>query len=157
MKVKSLLPIKEPILTLDGNPVEITKTGSKTYTAVLNSNGSLEVELASINQMRNIFYESINILDDAPPAITDTILEDNVLSFRLEDSQSGIDLSLIHIYMLMEGAKEKGAFNCEPSVFRDVYQLETRAIERTGDSIFLCLITVSYTHLDVYKRQDVEL
>ncbi len=96
LKVKSLLPIKEPILTLDGNPVEITKTGSKTYTAVLNSNGSLEVELASINQMRNIFYESINILDDAPPAITDTILEDNVLSFRLEDSQSGIDYSSIY-------------------------------------------------------------
>ena len=43
----------------------------------------------------------------------------------------------------MEGAKEKGAFCFEPSVFRDVYQLETRAIERTGDSIFLCLITIS--------------
>lgn len=98
LKVKSLLPIKEPVLTLDGAPVEITKTGSKTYTAVLNSNGVLEVELSSINQMKNIFYEQINILDDTPPTIEDPILDDGILSFRLEDSQAGIDYSSIHAY-----------------------------------------------------------
>ena len=27
-------------------------------------------------------------------------------------------------------------------MFRDIYQLERRAIERTGDSIFLCLLTL---------------
>lgn len=62
----------------------------------------------------------------------------------ISDKKHGITMDLSTIQdMLMEGAKEKGAFNCEPSVFRDVYQLETRAIERTGDSIFLCLITIS--------------
>lgn len=96
LKVKSLLPIKEPVLTLDGNAVEFTKTGSRTYTAVLNSNGVLEVELISLNQMRNIFYEQINILDDTPPTIEDPILEDHILSFRLEDSQSGIDYSSVY-------------------------------------------------------------
>ena len=62
----------------------------------------------------------------------------------ISDKKHGITMDLSTIQeTLMEGAKEKGAFCCEPSVFRDVYQLETRAIERTGDSIFLCLITIS--------------
>ena len=53
-----------------------------------------------------------------------------------------MDLSNIR-EILLEGGTTKGAFCCEPSVFRDIYQLETRAIERTGDSIFLCLLTIS--------------
>lgn len=62
----------------------------------------------------------------------------------ISDKKHGITMDLSTIQeVLMEGAKEKGAFCCEPSVFRDVYQLETRAIERTGDSIFLCLVTIS--------------
>ena len=52
----------------------------------------------------------------------------------ISDKKHGITMDLSTIQeTLMEGAKEKGAFCCEPSVFRDVYQLETRAIERTGD------------------------
>lgn len=62
----------------------------------------------------------------------------------ISDKKHGITMDLGTIQeILMDGAKDKGAFCCEPSVFRDVYQLETRAIERTGDSIFLCLITIS--------------
>jgi DNA-binding SARP family transcriptional activator len=62
----------------------------------------------------------------------------------IADKKHGITMDLGTIReMLMEGSTHKGAFCCEPSVFRDIYQLETRAIERTGDSIFLCLITIS--------------
>ena len=35
LKIKSLFPIKAMTVTLDGNEVELTKTASKTYTAVL--------------------------------------------------------------------------------------------------------------------------
>lgn len=41
-------------------------------------------------------------------------------------------------------------------VFRDVYQLETRAIERTGDSIFLCLITISNLKGELLKCPPVQ-
>lgn len=62
----------------------------------------------------------------------------------ISDKKHGItmDLSVIK-ESLMEESVTQGAYCCEPSVFRDVYQLETRAIERTGDSIFLCLVTIS--------------
>ncbi len=39
----------------------------------------------------------------------------------------------------------KGAFYCEYSVFHDLFQLGRRAIERTGDSIYLCLLTITDT------------
>lgn len=62
----------------------------------------------------------------------------------IRDTEHGIntDLSLIQ-EMLREEGHYAGAYFCEYSVFKDIYQLESRAIERTGDSIYLCLITIS--------------
>jgi len=52
------------------------------------------------------------------------------------------DLSIIQ-ESLQEGTSSAGAYCCEMAVFQDIYRLERRAIERTGDSIFLCLLTLS--------------
>lgn len=62
----------------------------------------------------------------------------------IRDEKHGIttDLSIIQD-SLREETHMNGAFYCEYSVFRDIYQLESRAIERTGDSIYLCLLTIS--------------
>ncbi len=43
---------------------------------------------------------------------------------------------------LTEHGEASGAFECEYGVFKDVYQLEARACARSGDLIFLCLITL---------------
>ena len=61
----------------------------------------------------------------------------------IHDDQRKIitDLSTIQV-SLQEEAFNSGAYFCETAVFRDIYQLERRAIERTGDSIFLCLLTL---------------
>lgn len=53
----------------------------------------------------------------------------------------GININLDSIQE--EGSK--GAFYCEYSVFHDLFQLGRRAIERTGDSIYLCLLTITDT------------
>ncbi len=62
----------------------------------------------------------------------------------IQDREHGIntDLSLIQKSM-QEEQKLLGAYFCEFTVFRDIYQLERRAIARTGDSIFLGLLTLS--------------
>lgn len=62
----------------------------------------------------------------------------------IRDTKHGVvtDLSVIQ-ENLMEEAKRAGAFFCEYTVFKDIYQLESRSIERTGDSIYLCLLTLS--------------
>lgn len=95
LKIKSLLPIKTVELALDGAPIEAGKTGSKTYTATLKNNGMLEIKLTCFNKMKTILYEQVNVLDDTPPAVKDNLFEDGILSFRLEDTQSGVDFSSI--------------------------------------------------------------
>lgn len=70
----------------------------------------------------------------------------------ISDKKHGITLDLTTIQEdLMESEPTRGAFCCEPSVFRDIYQLESRAIERTGDTIFLCVMTISNLKGDVLK------
>lgn len=96
IKVQSLLPIKSVELALDGAPVETVKTDSKTYSAKLTSNGMLEVKLTSLNQMKTILYEQVSVLDDTPPTVKDNVIVDGVLSFRLEDTQSGVDYSSVY-------------------------------------------------------------
>ncbi len=95
LKVKSLLPIKTMEVSLDSSPIELTKAGKKTYKATLTNNGMLEVKLIGLNKMKAVMYEQVNVLDDTPPAIKDKVLENNILSFRLEDTQSGVDYSSI--------------------------------------------------------------
>lgn len=44
---------------------------------------------------------------------------------------------------LREASLAYGAFFCEYEVFKNIYRLEARAAERTGQSVFLLLLTVS--------------
>lgn len=52
------------------------------------------------------------------------------------------DLTLIKSN-LKEAQKKTGAFFCEYEFFKDIYRLEARAAERTGGSIYICLITIT--------------
>ncbi|MBP5330322.1 MAG: winged helix-turn-helix domain-containing protein [Lachnospiraceae bacterium] len=52
------------------------------------------------------------------------------------------DLNVIKDALTEEG-EAVGAFSCEYEFFKDIYQLEARACARSGDSIYLGLITLS--------------
>lgn len=95
LKIKSLLPVKTIEFTLDSTTIEAVKTGSKTYTVTIKNNGTLEVKLTGYNKMKTILYEQVNVLDDTPPTVKDNLFEDGILSFRLEDTQSGVDFSTV--------------------------------------------------------------
>jgi len=82
-------------VSLDSTPIELTKTGGSTYKTTLKNNGTLEVKLTGFNKMKSVSYETVNVLDDTPPVVKDNVLENGILSFRLEDTQSGVDYSSI--------------------------------------------------------------
>lgn len=44
---------------------------------------------------------------------------------------------------LREQQKKTGAFFCEYEFFKDIYRLEARSAERSGVSIYLCLMTIT--------------
>ncbi len=96
LKISSLLPISSMEMALDGTPIEATKTGSKSYSVILTNNGVLEIKLTSLNQMKTILHEQVNVLDDTPPSMKETRFVDGVLSFYLEDTQAGVDFSSVY-------------------------------------------------------------
>lgn len=54
----------------------------------------------------------------------------------------------LDLYTIMEDLKEqrsssKGAFFCEYEFFKDIFQLESRTCARSGDSIYICLMTLN--------------
>lgn len=101
----------------------------------LYKNGDQHGALEHYTHTTNLFYNEFAITPS-------TRLKD--LYKIIRDEKHGItsDLSIIQ-ESLQEESHTKGAFYCEYSVFRDIYQLERRAIERTGDSIYLCILTIS--------------
>lgn len=61
----------------------------------------------------------------------------------IRSKEQGINTNLDSIQEALKEESLGGAFYCEYPVFHDLFQLERRAIERTGDSIYLCLLTIS--------------
>lgn len=61
----------------------------------------------------------------------------------IRSKEQGINTNLDSIQEALGEKASTGAFYCEYPVFQDLFQLERRSIERTGDSIYLCLLTIS--------------
>lgn len=61
----------------------------------------------------------------------------------IRSKEQGINTNLDCIQEALQENGAGGAFYCEYPVFHDLFQLERRSIDRTGDSIYLCLLTVT--------------
>ena len=70
----------------------------------------------------------------------------------IRSKEQGINTNLDSIQDALQEEGTGGAFYCEYPVFHDLFQLERRAIERTGDSIYLCLLTMTDLEQAVPKR-----
>lgn len=128
--VSCLLPIKEVVATIDSEPVEFTKQGS-TYTAHVTKNGTFCVEASAVNGMHALGYTDVSLLDDMPPAIDETSchIEAGVLTFRISDSQSGVDWS--SIYALSENGEKSVPLSIEK-------ESGTVAIQMLEDKMEIC-------------------
>ena len=54
---------------------------------------------------------------------------------------------------LQEVQDIRGAFYCEYEIFKEVYQLEARAQMRSGQTVFLCLLTITDTSGERLKQK----
>ena len=96
IKIKTVYPTKEFTVTLDSQPVEITESGKRTYTATLSANGTLEISLTNLNGMNKTVYETVNCLDDEPPIVTEGDAASGYVSMYADDTQSGVDFDSIY-------------------------------------------------------------
>lgn len=62
-----------------------------------------------------------------------------------QDQEVLTDLFLIQDKLIQSGSLKggsRGAYHCEFAVFKRLVQLESRGVERNGESVYLCLLTV---------------
>ncbi len=96
IQLNSWFPTKEIIADLDGEAIEITKESNGLYSANIINNGLFSVTVTNLNGMSQILSEHVNILDDLIPTMTNAVLEDDILTLTITDSQSGIDFDSIY-------------------------------------------------------------
>lgn len=71
----------------------------------------------------------------------------------IRNAAHGITLDLNHILeSFLNDEPPQGAYYCEPSLFRDIFQIEKRSIERTGAPAFLCLLTMVTSNIHLANR-----
>ena len=64
--------------------------------------------------------------------------------YRQLKTSDVVNLDISSIQHGLKGRQEQeGAFLCEPDVFRSIYELERRRGERSGQAVFLCLVTIA--------------
>ena len=96
-KVSSLIPVKSVTASIEGQPVELEKSG-KTYKCILTENGNLTVTAVAINNMTKSSHIQVNLLDETNPVIDEesVVLGAGYLEFIVSDTQSGVDWDSIY-------------------------------------------------------------
>lgn len=74
---------------------------------------------------------------------------------QADDPAAALDLTSIQDSLLDRRALD-GAFFCDPEVFRFLYKLEARRVERTGKAVFLAMLTVAAAHPDGTPGQSIK-
>lgn len=109
----------------------------------LYSSGEPELALKQYRSTTDLFYDKLAITPSER-------LKDLYKIIQNQTNDVTSDLSIIQDSM-QEKELAAGAYYCEFSVFRDIYQIQQRTIKRSGDSLFLCLLTVRTQQGDLPK------
>ncbi len=128
----------EAIVALCRHAVQIEAYNEEFHYYLIYALYQCNLQNEALEQYRNMtdsFYNEFAITPSA--RITD-------LYKMIQNKSRGIVTDLAQIQESMQETKiNPGAYLCEFPVFKDLYQLEQRAIARTGESLFLCLLTLT--------------
>ena len=89
--ITSFMPLRSVTITLDGEPLDLTQIGRRSYRSTVTRNGVLEIHMENFNHMAITGYEVIDVLDNELPDVTSYTLTGHELTLWLSDTQSGID------------------------------------------------------------------
>lgn len=107
--------------------------------------GAQQAALTHYEYVVDLFYSEFGI--NLSDALTDLYKEIIKTSNGIE-----VDLSVIRDSLQEQGEYE-GAFYCEYSLFKEIYHLENRSASRNGQSIYLCLMSVTDGHNQVVENK----
>ncbi len=98
-------------------------------------NGNQQTALNHYERVTDLFFNRFGIT----PSEEFTALYREIKKNRLN---AEMDLNVIK-GTIKEKGEAAGAFYCEYEFFKEIYRLEARAAERTGQAAYLCLISVT--------------
>lgn len=130
----------EDIVTLCRKAVSIEKLDDDIYYELINSlymSGRQTEALQQYSDATDMFYKKFGI---TPSNKLKSLYKTVMQTTKSLETDIGIIKD-----ELCEKGEAQGAFFCEYEFFKDIYQLEARACARSGDSIYLCLITLIST------------
>lgn len=91
IKVDSFLPINRVLGKIDGEEVTIVTEDDNMYKAMVTKNGTLEIEVVSLNNRAVMEYVEVDSIDHDPPYIPEYRLEGDRLIIKVIDDKSGVD------------------------------------------------------------------
>jgi len=101
---------------------------------LVNSNNA-QTALKEYRKMSNLFYKEFGV---NPSKEITKLYKDIIKTSKMVET----DLNAIK-EVLNEGQEGRGAFYCELEIFKDIYKIEVKAKPRTGETVFLSLMTLT--------------
>ncbi|HAP33508.1 MAG TPA: hypothetical protein DEO62_05005 [Lachnospiraceae bacterium] len=102
--------------------------------------GQQERALHEYERVIHVYYDQFGI----DPSKKFTALYQDIV----KEKRSPVnDLSVIKKSLTEQNARKK-AYYCDFSIFQNLYRIEARSAARTGQSVYLCLITMYKVHKD---------
>lgn len=96
--------------------------------------GARQSALSHYEKVKELFYQEFGLnLSDELVELYKQIIE--------ESNDYQMDLSVVMTQLQEESAP--GAFYCEYALFKEIYRLISRMLERNGQSVYLCMISVT--------------
>lgn len=127
----------EEIVTICQGAIKIDAFDEMLYFHLIRSLidlGRHQTALTVYRDMTNLFYREFGV---TPSENLTALYRDIIKSIHTVET----DLNVIK-ENLRENDDRKGAYLCEYEIFKDIYRLEVRAAARSGESVFLCLMSL---------------
>lgn len=123
---------------LSGKALSIDPYDEKLYyhhIVSLYQSGNQAAAIKQYNYVTALFYDKFGVTPSNDlKSLYRTIIQ----------TRKSLETDLDIIKEQLNESLHTGAFFCEYEIFKDIYQLELRTLDRSGDSVFIGLITLSF-------------
>ena len=125
------------IITVCQKAVEIEPYDEELHASLIKAlvqSGNKQSALAHYEKVQKLFYHEFGI----------NLSEDLVDLYKvIIEEQNEVEVDLCVIKRHLQESHSNGAFYCEYALFKEIYRLITRMTERNGQSVYLCLVSLS--------------
>lgn len=119
------------------------------YMLALMKTGQSKRAAKLYNNMNNMFFEEFGVYPSEK------------IRALYREATSTVNICEMNISEIIEQMREKddikGAYFCEYDFFKILYQLQARSLERNGDAVHICLLSVISTNTSELSRRSLNV